>query len=103
MKITYDDLRSAPGTGIGPWVRRFVLLWLIAVTAEYLYLDEQLRDLTALAGIAEMSPVRMGAVAAVAAGLLFLLLRHLTDGTERLLLAGVYTVCLLYTSPSPRD
>ena len=92
MKITYDDLRSDPGTGIGPWVRRFVLLWLIAVTAEYLYLDEQLRDLTVLEGIGAMSPVRMGAVAAVAAGLLFLLRRYLTDGIERMLLAAVYTV-----------
>ena len=92
MKITYDDLRSAPGTGIGPWVRRFVLLWLIAVTAEYLYLNEQFRDLTVLDGIGTMSPVRMGAVAAVAAGLLFLLRRYLTEGVERMLLAGVYTV-----------
>lgn len=92
MKITYDDYRDRPETGIAPWLRRAILVWLFAVTAEYLYLNESFRDLTGLKGIAEMSGVRMAALAAVAAGALFLLRRHLTAGMERMALAAVYTV-----------
>ena len=92
MKITYDDHRSLPGPGLGPWIRRFLLIWLFAVSAEYLYLDKTLRDLSDLSGIGRMSFVRLSALAAVAAGGLFLLRRYLTAERERLLLAAVFTV-----------
>ena len=92
MKITYDDHRSLPGAGLGPWIRRFLLIWLFAVSAEYLYLDKTLRDLSDLSGIGRMSFVRLSALAAVAAGGLFLLRRYLTAERERLLLAAVFTV-----------
>jgi len=92
MKITYDDHRISPGSGIGPWIRRALLVWLFAVTAEYLYLDKTLQDLTVLEGIGQMSGVRMIALAAVAAGGLLALRRYLTDERERMTLAGVYTV-----------
>lgn len=92
MKITYDDYQQRPDTGTAPWLRRAVLLWLVAVTAEYLYLDASLRDLTGLQGIGQMSAFRMAMVAVLAAALLFLLRKWLTAGVERLILAAVYTV-----------
>ena len=95
MKITYDDHRSLPGSGIGPWARRALLVWLFAVTAEYFYLDKVFRDLTVLEGIGQMSLVRLGALAAVAAGGLFLLRRYLTAERERILLAVIYTAAAM--------
>lgn len=92
MKITYDVHRSTPESGIGPWVRRILLVWLFAVTAEFLYLNPELRDLTNLEGIGKMSLVRLGALAAVAAAGLFLLRRYLTAERERMTLAVVFTV-----------
>ena len=92
MKITYDDCRSRPDAGIAPWIRRILLIWLFAVTAEFLYLDVSYRSLTGLDGIREMSAVRMGALALVMSVSLLLLRRWLTTGRERLLLLGVYTV-----------
>ena len=91
MKITYDIPRSEPESGIGPWIRRALLVWLFAVTAEYLYLNKDLRDLTVLDGIGEMSAVRLTALAMVAAGGLFAMRKKLTPERERLLLAAVYT------------
>ena len=92
MKITYDDHRSAPETGLGPWIRRLLLVWLFAVTAEYFFLEKAYRDLSGLEGISRMSPVRMAALAAAAAAGLFLLRRWLTAQRERLILAAVYSV-----------
>ena len=92
MKITYDMPRSAPESGIGPWIRRALLVWLFAVTAEYLYLNKELRDLTVLDGIGEISPVRLAALALVAAGGLYALRKALTPERERMLLAAVFTV-----------
>ena len=92
MKITYDDCRSRPDAGLAPWLRRILLIWLFAVTAEYLYLDKSCQDLAGLQGIAAMSVVRIGALALVAAGGLYLLRYRLTAGAERILLVAVYTV-----------
>ena len=92
MNITYDDHRSIPESGFGPWIRRALLVWLFAVSAEYLYLNQDLRDLTVLDGIGEMSMVRLCALAAAAAAGLVLLRRYLTAERERLLLAAVFTV-----------
>ena len=92
MKITYYDNQIKPESGVGPWLRRGILVWLFAVTAEYLYLSASSRDLSGLDCIADMSPVRIGALAAVAVGALFFLRRRLTAGVERMALAGVFTV-----------
>lgn len=92
MNITYDDHRSIPESGLGPWIRRMLLIWLFAVTAEYICLDKTLRDMSVLDGIGQMSPVRLCALAAAAAGGLFVLRRYLTAERERLILAAVYTV-----------
>lgn len=92
MKITYDDYHSKGESAVAPLLRRAILVWLFAVTAEYLYLNGSLRDLSGLDGIADMSVVRIGALALVAAGALFLLRRRLTPMIERLMLAGVFTV-----------
>ena len=92
MKITYDEYRSTPDSGFGPWLRRILLIWLFAVSAEYLYLDKTFQDLSDLSGIGQMSVVRLGALAAAAAGGLLLLRRYLTAERERLLLAAVFTV-----------
>ena len=56
MKITYEAYRA--GKGPENWIRRAILAWLVAATAEYLYLESSLRDLSRLQGIGEMSPVR---------------------------------------------
>ncbi len=74
-------------------LRRVALAWLSAVTVEYLLLPEQLRDLSALDGTAQMSPTR---IAAVACGVFLLLLalafRFRTERVERACLAAVFAV-----------
>ena len=92
MKITYDIQPPRPGKGLAPWLRRGLLLWLVAVTVEYMLLDQALRDLAGLKGIAAMSPARMVLVAVAAGAALYLLRKWLTPGIERLLLAAVYSV-----------
>ena len=91
MIITYDVHPPRPETGIGPWIRRGLLLWLVAVTVEYMLLQPELRDLTQLRGIAQMNPIRMVLVATGAGAILYLLRKYLTVETERILLAAVYT------------
>ena len=90
--ITYDVHPLRPETGIGPWIRRGLLLWLVAVTVEYMLLQPELRGLAQLRGIAQMNPVRMVLVATGAGAILYLLRKYLTAGTERILLAVAYTV-----------
>ena len=92
MKITYDVHPPRPETGVGPWIRRGLLLWLVAVTVEYMLLQPELRDLAQLRGIAQMDPIRMVLVAIGAGAILYLLRKYLTAGTERILLAVAYTV-----------
>lgn len=92
MKITYDIHPPKPETGLGPWIRRGLLLWLAAVTVEYLFLDKTLRNLSELKGVAQMAPVRMVLVAVVVGAALYLLRKWLTAGAERMLLAVVYTI-----------
>ena len=84
MKITYDNHAAAPETSVGTWIRRGLLLWLVAVTVEYLFLDKALRDLASLEGVAQMSPVRMILVAALTGAVLYLLRKWLTPGMERM-------------------
>ena len=57
MKITYEVTRRRKRPG--GWIRKAVLAWILAVTAEYVLLERELRDLSGLAGIGEMSPVRL--------------------------------------------
>ena len=90
--ITYDVHPPRPETGIGPWIRRGLLLWLVAVTVEYMLLQPELRDLAQLRGIAQMEPVRMVLVATGAGAILYLLRKYLAAETERILLAVAYTV-----------
>lgn len=92
MKVTYDDHRIAPETGPAPWLRRGILVWLFAVTAEYLYLEKEARDLAGLQGIAQMSHVRLAALILVAVAALFALRRWLNLNGERLALVAVFTV-----------
>ena len=92
MKITYDNGRDRLTERLLPWIRRVILLWLVAVTAEYLYIGQAYRDLSGLQALREMSPVRMVAVTTVAAAALYLLRKYLTDEAERMLLAAVFTV-----------
>ena len=91
MKITYDACPPGQERGLAPWIRRGLILWLVAVTVEYFYLPEQLRDLSDLEGIGQMSLLRMGLVAVLAAGVLYLLRRWLTDWTERILMAVAFS------------
>ena len=88
MKITYEDCQSKPVSGWGAFLRRLVLLWLMAVTVEYFYLPEEFRNLAELKGIGQMSLLRMGLVAVLTAGVLYLLRRWLTDWVERVLIAA---------------
>lgn len=53
------------------FVRHFFLSWLVAVLTEYLILPSELRDLTKLEGLAEMSFVRVIAIIFVFAVILF--------------------------------
>ena len=92
MIITYDVHPPRPETGIGPWIRRGLLLWLVAVTVEYMLLQPELRDLAQLKGIAQMDPIRMALVSTGVGAILYLLRKYLTAGTERILLAVAYTV-----------
>ena len=91
MKITYEDYQSKPVSGWGAFLRRLVLLWLMAVTVEYFYLPEEFRNLAELKGIGQMSLLRMGLVAVLTAGVLYLLRRWLTDWVERLLIAAAFS------------
>ena len=91
MKITYDAHPPRPETGLAPWIRRGLLLWLVAVSVEYLFLEDPLRNLAELEGIAQISPVRIVLVATAVGAVLFLLRKWLTAGIERMTLAVVYT------------
>ena len=93
--ITYDVHPPRPETGIGPWIRRGLLLWVVAVTVEYLYLEPTLRDLAGVNGIAQMAPARMVLVAILTGTVLYLLRKFLTEGVERMLLAVVCIVLSL--------
>lgn len=95
MIITYDVHLPRPETGAGPWIRRGLLLWLVAVTVEYLYLEPTLRDLAGVNGIAQMAPARMVLVAILTGTVLYLLRKFLTEGVERMLLAVVCIVLSL--------
>jgi len=91
MKIVYDVHPPKAERGPAPWLRRGLLLWLTAVSVEYLLLEPALRDLSGLKGVAAMSPVRMVLVAVLTGAVLFLLRKYLTAGAERMLLAVAYT------------
>ncbi len=62
MKISYNQNKST--TPAASWLRRAVLAWLAAGALEYFQLPVQLRDLSALTGLAQMSLGRMALTAA---------------------------------------
>lgn len=95
MKITYDQHLPRPAHDLSPWIRRGLLLWLMAVTVEYLLLEPTLQDLSGLKGIAQMAPARMVLAAVLSGTVLYLLRKFLTAGIERMLLAVVYTALAL--------
>ena len=88
MKITYEVTR--PRKRPGGWIRKAVLAWMLAVTAEYVLLERELRDLSGLAGIGEMSPVRLAILAATIFLMLLLLRKWIPARAERLALAAVF-------------
>lgn len=85
MKISYEQLKSVPE--IARWIRRVILSWLLAAGVEYMMLSPQLRDLTGLSGIAEMSPVRMLLVTCTAFALVCAIQ---VDAVERWLMAAAF-------------
>ena len=87
MNISYERSKSAPG--IAPWIRRLILSWLLAAGIEYMMLPPQLRDLTNLAGIAAMSPMRMMLVTCGAFALVCVIQ---ADAVERWLMAAAFAV-----------
>ena len=85
MKITYNSSKSAPGASGAPaWFRHLVLAWFLAAAVEYLLLPEELRILTELSGLAEMSLTRLLLVTAAAFGLLTAVDRVLPKAVQRL-------------------
>ena len=88
MKITYVNDRTRNGPGV--WIRKGVLAWIIAATAEYLYLEPGLRDLIQLRGISEMSPVRFCVVAAAVFALLCWQRKQVPAAGERWAMAAVF-------------
>lgn len=94
MKISYEQQKSIrPERGIPPWVRRLMLAWLAAAMAEYLLLPAALRELSGLAGLAQMSAGRMILVTAALFVLLAAVSRLLpTRNGERWALAAVFGV-----------
>ena len=88
-------MKTAVKAGLCPadLVRRILLAWLAAVTMEYLLLPSDLRDLSGLEGLGQMSLIR---VAAVTAGLTLALLLAgrfwNTAAAERWAMAAVFGV-----------
>lgn len=93
MKITYKQNKYlSPAPVAAPWIRRIVLAWLTAAAAEYLLLPAELRDLSGLSGLAQMSMGRMVIVAAVVFLLTALLSKLLPDTAERWMLFAAAVV-----------
>ncbi len=84
MKIIYDQHKYlAPAPKAAPWIRRVVLAWLVAAAAEYAMLPAQLRNLNSLAGLSQMSPLRMAAIAGGVFLLTLMLSKYLPAPAER--------------------
>ncbi len=81
MKIVY--LRSRDENWAAFVIRSMVASWLTAASLEYWLLGTELGDLSSLAGIAQMNPVRMIGVGAAVFGLLFLLRSRLSVNAQR--------------------
>ena len=92
MKITYEVSNRKNRKGSGDWIRKAVLAWILAATAEYVLLERELRDLSGLQGIGEMSPVRMVILTAAVFGILLALGKWIPARAERLALAAVFPV-----------
>ena len=99
MKILYENSKIKQSGGMAPWLRRLILAWLAAVTVECLFTPLDLSDLQ---GLAQISVVRIAAVAAVIFAALWVLSRMgRTAWTERWAMAGVFAalaVCSLISS-----
>lgn len=88
MKITYEAYHA--GKGLENWIRKGILAWLVAATAEYLYLESGFRDLSQLRGIGEMSPVRFLVLIAAAFALLCWQRKRIPAEAERWAMAVVF-------------
>ena len=85
MKISYEQQNTSPA--IATWFRRLILSWLTAAGLEYFLLSAELRDLSGLSGIAEMSPLRMVLVTAAAFALACVIR---IDALERWLIVAAF-------------
>ena len=89
-------IAARPALRAADLVRRVLLAWLTAATMEYLLLPAELRDLSGLEGLRQMSLVRLAAVTVVLTGGLILLGRFWNTVTaERWALAAVFSVFAL--------
>ncbi len=92
MKTVYTKPKKVKDN---PWeagtvIRRMILSWLTAVTAEYLLLAREEKDLAELSGIAAMAPLRVMLLTGAVFCLLFVLRRYLKAATERWAMAAVF-------------
>ena len=88
MKILYENPKIKHG--LAPWLRRLILSWMTAVTAEFLLAPVELTDLRSLA---EISAGRIAAVTAIVfAALLVLSRMGRTARLERWGMVGVFAV-----------
>ena len=94
MKISYQKRNQMTGQGAALWFRRFLGAWMGAAAVEYLLLEPVFRDLSNLAGLTLMSPVRMVLVAVALLGVLGLIR---CEVLERWLPAASFA-CLAVTS-----
>ncbi len=78
-----------PGTA--DIIRKIIVSWLLAALIEYIILPAELRDLTSLAGIAEMSLIRVALITALGTVLLTAVSLFINTATvERLLMLGLF-------------
>lgn len=76
-------------------IRQILIGWLLAVTVEYLILPEELRDLSKLDGLAQMSLLRIAAITCCTAAILFALSsRYDTVKIERWSMVGILAVLI---------
>ena len=83
-KILNQTTKTAPGLGL--WFRRVILAWLTAAAAEFWLLPKELRDLSGLDGIAQMSGLRMILITAMVLILVSVLERVISGGVQRWLI-----------------
>ncbi len=93
MNIIYTHNKYlTPAPRAAAWLRRAFLAWLVAAAAEYLLLPQELRALSELDGLAQMSALRMVAVGAAVFGVSTLLGKIVPAAAERWLIFAAAAV-----------